>query len=204
MNSSINIKNLLLLLIFSVAIILNSGCSRRLVSFEKRKYTKGYHVDLAQKGIRKDKSVYTVTARVIPQQGLKKNVSETPCNSFSEMDQLQHKDEVSAKALPPQVTLIDKKKKTQNIIFNDHGKRHIDKAVSKSFIKMMPKKNTAQIDNQTWIGFITIAGILVAAIGLFLFVVCLLVGAPTFMLLFGGFFLVCGALLIVLGLIFDY
>lgn len=144
-------KNILLFIIISAAIVVNSGCSSKLMSFEKRRYNKGYHVDFAEKKEKKGNSVITETFASIPTRKTNELISSTNENTYSRLPELTAStkfiEEVQAAAS------VEKTTKEKNTFFQNPILKHFTgskiKATAKhSLDKLVIKKNTAGT-NQT-------------------------------------------------------
>lgn len=144
-------KNILLFVITSAAIVVNSGCSSKLMSFEKRRYNKGYHVNFAEKKDKKGNTVVTENFATIPTQEITELISASNENTYSPLPELN----VSSKFIEdePVVASVEKKTIEKKQFFQNPILKHFTgskfKATAKhSLDKLVIKKNTAGT-NQT-------------------------------------------------------
>ncbi len=144
-------KNILLFVIISAAIVVNSGCASKLMSFEKRRYNKGYHVDFAEKKDKKGNTIVTEKFATIATQKTTKLISASNENTYSPLPELT----TSSKFIEeePVVSSVEKPKKERNKFFQNPILKHFTgskfKATAKhSLDKLVIKKNTAGT-NQT-------------------------------------------------------
>ncbi len=144
-------KHILLFVIISAAIVVNSGCASKLMSFEKRRYNKGYHVDFAEKKDKKGNTIVTEKFATIATQKTTKLISASNENTYSPLPELT----TSSKFIEeePVVASVEKPKKERNKFFQNPILKHFTgskfKATAKhSLDKLVIKKNTAGT-NQT-------------------------------------------------------
>ena len=144
-------KNILLFVIISAAIVVNSGCASKLMSFEKRRYNKGYHVDFAEKKDKKANNVVAENFTSAPAQKAEELISASNENTYSPLPELT----TSSKFIEeePEVASVEKPKKERNKFFQNPILKHFTgskfKATAKhSLDKLVIKKNTAGT-NQT-------------------------------------------------------
>ena len=144
-------KNILLFAIISAAIVVNSGCASKLMSFEKRRYNKGYHVDFAEKKDKKGNTIVTEKFATIPTQKIEKLISTSSENTYSQLPEIN----ASSKFIEeePVVASVEKPTKERNKFFQNPILKHFTgskfKATAKhSLDKLVIKKNTAGT-NQT-------------------------------------------------------
>ena len=144
-------KNILLFVIISAAIVVNSGCASKLMSFEKRRYNKGYHVNFTEKKDKKGNNVVTKNFATIPTQKTEKLISVSSENTYTPLPELITNTEFIEEA--PEVASLQKITKERNKFFQNPILKHFAgskfKATAKhSLDKLVIKKNTAGT-NQT-------------------------------------------------------
>lgn len=157
-------KNLVLFVIISAAVIVNSGCASKLMSFEKRRYNKGYHVDFTQNKEKKNRAVVTVSEEVrnIPQQTASEIITAATGNKYGPLP------EILANTTPAEETYFvassEKTVKEKNNFFkNNPILKHFTgskiKATAKhSLDKLVIKKNTAGTNQTMRFNFFTFLG----------------------------------------------
>ncbi len=198
-------KNLILLLFLSVAILFNSGCSK-LTSFEKRKYNKGYHVDFAEKKNKKKKPSASEIISVLPETDVKKTDTEATVAIVLEDTNISlvSETEVIAEEIPQPVVSVEKKKNFLNASYKTIGKKHRNTFLKKNFQNILPHKNTAGISEEMYFSGLALAGILVALFGLFFLVISVFLIQSFGLLIFSIVITLGGATMIVCGVLFYY
>ena len=176
-----------LFITLAVVILLNSGCATKLASFEKRKYTKGYHVGFAKKIDKKIKN-NTEIALNVP---VKKSDIQNTETVFSETG--------VGKIVPTQPVLFKENNKLNNIKFKALRKVEIKRVLKKNFQKIAPHKNTAEYrDPTTLIAW----GIIWASLALTILLVTYLLGTLSILtIILASIFFIGGAIMIVIGAI---
>lgn len=145
-------KNILLLIIISVAVIVNSGCASKLLSFEKRKYNKGYHVDLAKKN---EKNRGSVSSNKIEHTAIieaEKITSEANETTYSPLPEIQTTNTMLAEETII-LSSVEKSTKVKNKFFQNPILKYFTGSKIKTtakycYDKLVFKKNTAGT-NQT-------------------------------------------------------
>lgn len=157
-------KNFLLLSIFSGAIILNSGCSSKLMTFEKRKYTKGYHVEFAEKKNNKVKNEYTETVVNIPQQERKEVFITQNETTYEYLPELSADLEFISDEEIATTEHQEKERKKffqNNPILKHFSGKKIQAGLKRDFKTILPQKNIAKTSQTTGISFFTVLGALI-------------------------------------------
>jgi hypothetical protein len=160
-------KNLLLFVIISAAVIVNSGCASKLMSFEKRRYNKGYHVDFTKNKEKKSNAVAAVSENPenLPQQTTSEIVTAASENTYSAVPELRTSS--SAVEETPTVASSEKAVKEKSKFFqNNPILKHFAgskiKATAKhSLDKLVIKKNTAGTNQTMQFNFFTFLGALI-------------------------------------------
>ncbi len=145
-------KNILLLIIISVAVIVNSGCASKLLSFEKRKYNKGYHVDLAKKN---EKNRGSVSSNKIEHTAIieaEKITSEANETTYSPLPEIQTTNTMLAEETII-LSSVEKSTKVKNKFFQNPILKYFTGSKIKTtakycYDKLVFKKNTSGT-NQT-------------------------------------------------------
>ncbi len=144
-------KNILLFIIISAAIVVNSGCTSKLMSFEKRRYTKGYYVDFAKKNERKINSLTNdnfANAKTIEAEEIITESIETSYTALPETKSAIKFVEEKATVASVEKTTKEKSKFFQNPILKHFTGSTIKATTKHSLDKLVIKKNTAGT-NQT-------------------------------------------------------
>ncbi len=177
-----------LFITIAALILLNSGCATKLASFEKRKYTKGYHVGFAQKRIKKVENNNAEIALNVP---VKKSDIQNTETVFSETG--------ADKTAPKQPVLFKENNKLNNIKFKALRKVEIKRVLKKNFQKIAPHKNTAEYrDPTTLIAW----GIIWASLALTILLITYLLGTLSILtIILSSIFFIGGAIMIVIGAI---
>ena len=161
-------KNLLLFAVVSAAILINSGCSSKLMSFEKRRYNKGYHVGFAEKKERKNKALSAEALTTIPKQEAKEILTastETNCQPVPEVkssSDVRTEETADAAQQEQKVASPEKKKFFQNPILKHFSGAKLKATAKHSLSKLEFKKNTAGTHKTMGTSFFTYLGILLA------------------------------------------
>ncbi len=195
-------KNLLLFVFISAAVVVNSGCSSKLMSFEKRKYTRGYHIDFATKNEKKHKASFTETAVVIPQKEVKELVTADNETTYEPLPEITAAIELTADAEEPtqHIASPEKKKFFQNPILKHFNGAKIKTVAQHSMAKLLPQKNTAGTNQTMDTSIFSIIGAIIAGGSLVALGVMLISNWATTMLLIaflGGILL--GLILLIIG-----
>ncbi len=157
-------KNLVLFVIISAAVVVNSGCASKLMSFEKRRYNKGYHVDFTKNKEKKSNAVAAISEN-LPQQTTSEIVTAASENTYSAIPELRTS--TSAIEETPTVASSEKAIKEKNKFFqNNPILKHFTgskiKATAKhSLDKFVFKKNTAGTNQTMQFNFFTFLGALI-------------------------------------------
>lgn len=159
-------KNLLLFVIISAAVVVNSGCASKLMSFEKRRYNKGYHIDFAKSKEKNSASVAAVSENPekLPQQTTSEIVTAASENTYSTAPELR------ANTSPADVTYASaasgkvvkqKSKFFQNPILKHFTGSKFKATAKHSIDKLVIKKNTAGTNQTMQFNFFTFLGALI-------------------------------------------
>ena len=159
-------KNSILFVIILAAVVVNSGCSSKLMSFEKRKYNKGYHVEFADKNNRKNTTASTENFAAIPQQEVKEIIT-TDCSNtiYQPVPELTASnnfiaEESSDIVQPEQKTAsAEHKKFFQNPILKYFSGAKIKATAKHSLDKLVIKKNIAGTNQTTGTSIFSILGV---------------------------------------------
>jgi len=199
-------KNPLLFILISSAIIVNSGCSSKLMSFEKRRYNKGYHVDFAERKNNKIIVADTKNVTSIPKQETKEIITadlQKSCQPVPEIcTNLDRLNEEGANDNEPAISFVstEKKKHFQIPLLNKKTGTKIKSGVKNSINNFIPAKNTAGVNQTMNVSFFTILGGVIAGGSLVALVVMLFSGWASVLfliLLISG--IVLGLLLLIVG-----
>lgn len=160
-------KNLLLFVIISAAVVVNSGCASKLISFEKRRYNKGYHVDFTKNKQKNTNSVAAVSENPenLQLQTTSEIVTALSENTYSAVPELR------ANTSPAEVTYASassvKVVKEKNKFFHNNpilkhftGSK-IKASAKHSLDKLVIKKNTAGTNQTMQFNFFTFLGALI-------------------------------------------
>ncbi|MGE0636823.1 MAG: hypothetical protein AB7G44_06695 [Bacteroidia bacterium] len=159
-------KNLVLFVIISAAVLVNSGCASKLMSFEKRRYNKGYHVDFTKNKEQKSNAVASVSDNPenIPQQTTSEIITAPGENTYTTLPELH----TSSKFIEETVALASSEKKVkeknkffQNPILKHFTGSHIKATAKHSLDKLVIKKNTAGTNQTMQFNFFTFLGALI-------------------------------------------
>ncbi len=158
-------RNLFLLAVISLAVVANSGCSSKLMSFEKRKYNQGYHIDFAQKKGRKAKAVTAENAVVIPS-AENKEIEQTASaeNTYATAHEIKTEETIIPETNTENAAATasaENKKIAQPRLF----KEKFSATAKRSLEKIIPKRNTvatADFNIFTWAGAVIGGGGLIA------------------------------------------
>ena len=160
-------KNLVLFIIISAAVIVNSGCASKLMSFEKRRYNKGYHVDFTKN---KEKNTNTFSAvsenpENLPQQITSEIVTAESENTYSAVPEL-HTNTSPAEETYASVSSVKVVKEKNKFFHNNPILKHFSgskiKATAKHSIdKLVIKKNTAGTNETMQFNFFKFLGALI-------------------------------------------
>lgn len=164
-------KHILLFAVISAAVVINSGCSSKLMSFEKRKYNKGYHVDFVRKQSRNtnvEKNEQADTTPLFSNDNVfVSSVHAAPDiaheNNFA--DGFQSVEKSETKQQPTFVYNEVKKSSFNSSLLKPIAKQPLKKAAGSGLYNMFSHKNTAGITRMnpvTILGAIIGGGSLIA------------------------------------------
>lgn len=164
-------KRILVYFIILSAIVVNSGCSSKLMSFEKRRYNKGYHVNFATKKDKRATASVTEKTVTLPMQEARELITGNNETAYSPLPELRTDSKFIEEQIPlASVAKTPEQKNTffQNPILKYFTKEQIKKSTLYTFDKLMPKKNTTGTNQTmefnifTWLGALIAGGSLVA------------------------------------------
>lgn len=192
-------KNFTLFLLLSLAILINSSCAKRLASFEKRRYTKGYHIDIAQKKINKNMNSTKGSVEVIPEQEINKPVNETIAIIYSTNNNHHISEEkFTSEKQDEHLNSVDKNKISKNNPLIILGKVQLTKTVKNHVRNIIPQRNTAGTDFYGDYSSFIALGIVTAVFGIALLIYFLLFSKPVLIIGFAVFIILLGAALIII------
>lgn len=154
-------KNFLLFIIISAAVVVNSGCASKLMSFEKRRYTKGYHVDFAKKNEKKTSSLVAdniARAATLQAEEITTASNETTVLPVPEIQSTIGFTEEQTIVASVEKTTKEKNKFFQNPILKHFTGSKIKATAKHSLDKLVIKKNTAGTNQTTQFNFFKFLG----------------------------------------------
>lgn len=156
-------KNLLLFIFISAAVIVNSGCASKLMSFEKRRYNKGYHVDFTDKKNKRANISATENSINIPKQSVTEIITTSNELTYSPLPEINTENQFIEEATATVAeTKNEKNKFFQNPILKHFTKQQVKKSANYTLNKLTLKKNTANTNQTMQFNFFTFLGAVIA------------------------------------------
>jgi outer membrane murein-binding lipoprotein Lpp len=156
-------KNLLLFAVISAAVLVNSGCSSKLMSFEKRRYNKGYHVDFAEKKVKRASASATDNSMNIPTQAVNEIITASNESTYSPLPEINTDNQFIEEATATVAeTKKEKNKFFQNQVLKHFTKQQVKKSANYTLNKLTLKKNTANTNQTMQFNFFTFLGAVIA------------------------------------------
>ena len=164
-------KNSILLIIICAAVVINSGCSSKLMSFEKRKYNKGYHLDFAEKNNKRNTTQLTLKTATITQQEIDKTITAEKEHTFQQTPEVKGNNNFLAETSEkPDNTISysenlpskEQKKFFLKPVLKIFKGEQIKATAKHSLDKLIIKKNTAGTNQPMGTSFFSILGAIIA------------------------------------------
>jgi len=157
-------KNILLFVIISAAVIINSGCSSKLMSFEKRRYNKGYQVNFAAKKDKRALASVSENLTTVAEKETKEIITTSTENTYSAVPEINTGSYVAEEVNVIVTDVIVKKEK--NKFFQNPILKHFTGDILKvnakhNLDKLVFKKNTAGTNQIMQFNFFTFLGALI-------------------------------------------